>query len=175
MAKKTSAPPTSELKITADYVFTAISAWLLPGAGHWLLGYRLRGTLLAASILGLFWVGQALAVPADGVWKPMAVTRKVSPVFFACQVGNGFSTLLADSLWGKPSKGNDLWPLDRSLPRHLNLGILFTSVSGLLNYLIILHILDPRSWAQAVLDRKASPPGGRAQPGAGQPREGATT
>src|SRR4030095_13223744 len=98
MAKKSVVEPTPpDFRVTGDYVFTAVSAWLLPGAGHWFLGYRVRASVLGASILGLFWVGEALAVPVreDGSsGSPMAVVRQVNPVFFACQIGNGFSTLI---------------------------------------------------------------------------------
>ncbi|MBI4601665.1 MAG: hypothetical protein HY721_06865 [Planctomycetes bacterium] len=146
--------PQARFRLSGEYFFTVLSSWLLPGAGHWLLGYRVRGALLAASLLGLFWVGEALAIPAaegGSRSKPIAVGRKVNPVFFACQVGNGFSTLLAEALWGKPGP-NVLDPIDRSLPRYLNLGILFTSVSGLINLLLVLHVMDPRTWVQAARD-----------------------
>ena len=144
-------------RLSTEYLFTVISSWLVPGAGHWVLGYRVRGVILGVSILGLFWMGEALALPPPDPLKPsqpLAVTRKVNPVFFACQVGNGFSALLANSLWGDKPRGKpgDLQELDRGLPPYLNLGILFTSISGLLNYLLVLHILDPRSWIQAALD-----------------------
>lgn len=155
-----SSPP--RFKLSADYFFTGVSAWLIPGAGHWLLGYRVRGAVLLVSILGLFWVGEALAVPAEGPWKPRAVSHKVSSIFFCCQVGNGFCTLVADSLWGMPDiQQAQLDKLDRTLPRYLNLGILFASVSGLLNFLLVIHILDPRTWVQAALDRA----GVKSQPG----------
>lgn len=169
MPPKNPDPSPPKFQITVDYLSTGVSAWLIPGAGHWLLGYRLRGALLGASILGLFWFGQAFACPAEGAENraPMAVSRKVSPVFFACQVGNGFSTLVSEYLWGKPRYKNDLAPLDRFLPRHLNLGILATSISGLLNMLVVLHILDPKTWAQAALDKvqRPSPPPDERSPG----------
>jgi len=151
-----------QFRLSADYLLTAVSAWLLPGAGHFLLGYRVRGLVLAGSILGLFWMGEALAVPErgahgeEGKAHPIAVSHRVNPVFFACQVGNGFSTLLADRLWGKPLYEDSTERIDGQLPRNLNLAILFTSVSGLLNYLLVLHILDPRTWAE----RRRALPGG---------------
>jgi len=142
--------------LSGEYLFTVVSAWLIPGVGHFLLGYRVRGLILGVSILGLFWVGQALAVPLqnpslqDQRRYPLAVSREVNPVFFACQVGNGLSTLLANHRWGRPLYPNQNRDnIDRELPRSLNLAILFTSVSGLLNYLLLLHILDPRTWTQA--------------------------
>ena len=52
-----------DFQLSMDYVFTAISSWLIPGSGHWLLGYRLRGAILGVGLLGLFWVGEtALAI-----------------------------------------------------------------------------------------------------------------
>src|ERR1035441_8363838 len=37
-----------------------IAGWLVPGAGHFLLGKWYRGALLAASILGMFAMGIAM-------------------------------------------------------------------------------------------------------------------
>lgn len=37
-----------------------IAGWLFPGAGHFLLGKWVRGTLLAVSILGMFVLGLAM-------------------------------------------------------------------------------------------------------------------
>ena len=130
-----------------DYAFAAVLSWLIPGAGHWVLGYRVRATVLGATILGLFWTGEF--VLADG----LAVTRRASPVFFVGQVPNGLSTLIANKVWGEPRPDGDI---DRDLPPHLNLGILCTLLSGLLNVLLILHVLDPESWREA---RRTGPPG----------------
>ncbi|HZN59475.1 MAG TPA: DUF6677 family protein [Planctomycetota bacterium] len=152
MPPKTTAPPA--FRITPDLVLTVAAAWLIPGAGHWLLGYRIRGTILGACLLGLFWVGQALACPAIPGGRPIAVSRQASPIFFPCQLGNGFSTLISQKLWGPPRTPNETkYPIDANLPRYYNLGILFTSVSGLLNYLLLLHMFDPRTWRQAAQDR----------------------
>jgi len=37
-----------------------IAGWLLPGAGHFLLGKWVRGLLLFVSIVTMFWLGLAL-------------------------------------------------------------------------------------------------------------------
>jgi TM2 domain-containing membrane protein YozV len=37
-----------------------IAGWLVPGAGHFLLGKWVRGSLLAASVLGMFVTGLAM-------------------------------------------------------------------------------------------------------------------
>jgi hypothetical protein len=126
--------------------------------------------VLGGSILGLFWAGELLALsPPDAEYPrhPLAVTREVHPIFFACQVGNGFSTLVANSLWGKPRYRDEIRAfLDRDLPLYLNLGILLTSISGLLNYLLILHVLDPRTWAQQGLTVPGARPEGAVRKGA---------
>lgn len=160
MAKKHPTPTAEPVfQMSAEYFFSIIAAWLVPGAGHWLLGYRVRALVMGAAILALFWVGQVLAVTDEAPRlpsKPIAVSRKINPVFFGCQVGNGLSTLVSDVLWGKERYSSaDQSRIDVTLPPNLNLAILFTSVSGLLNYLLILHVMDPRSWKQAVRDARA--------------------
>jgi len=40
--------------------FPLIAGWLVPGAGHFLLGKWIRGTLLAVSIIAMFAVGLAM-------------------------------------------------------------------------------------------------------------------
>jgi hypothetical protein len=158
--------PEPRFALDLEYLLAVASAWLLPGAGHWVLGHRVRAVVLGGSILGLFWAGELLALsPADAPAPiprhPLAVTRQVHPIFFACQVGNGFSTLLANSLWGHPRYDDRLSnPLDAHLPLYLNLGILLTSVSGLLNYLLVLHVLDPRSWVHRKAGARRASPGG---------------
>jgi len=156
------APAPPPFRPSAEYLFTAVCAWLLPGSGHWFLGHRLRGAVLGGAILGIFWLGEAMAIPppeSKNPRKPIAVTREVHPIFFACQVGNGFSTLMANTLWGAPlypDRGAQSKP-DHHLPTYLNLAILLTSVSGLLNFLLVLHVLDPRTWSER---RASSPPRG---------------
>ena len=56
-AAKSSAQPESQ----QGFVYLPlIAGWLVPGAGHFLLGKWYRGALLAASILGMFAMGLAM-------------------------------------------------------------------------------------------------------------------
>ncbi len=130
-------------KLSAEYFRNGVLSWLLPGAGHWLLGYRLRGAILAVGIIGLFWFGES------ALGGNMAVSRRVSPIFFTCQMGNGLSTLAAQYWWGEPRYENDRGPPDRGMSRYYHFGVLFTTVSGLLNMLAVLHVMDPDTWRQA--------------------------
>ena len=139
-----------EFRLTLDYLLTAASSWLIPGSGHWLLGYRLRGVILGCGILGLFWFGESALA------NNMAVSRETSPIFYGCQMGNGLSTMVSQKLWGAPnsSKVADSYrPPDAEIPRYYHFGVLFTTVSGLLNMLAILHILDPETWKRARSER----------------------
>jgi hypothetical protein len=142
------------------YLAAAVLGWLVPGAGFWLLGYRVRALLLGVTILGLFWAGEIAFAgnkDVDGKWYGMAVSRKVSPIFFILQAGNGLSAFYADHRWGEPRRPvNELSSIDPLLSPHHNLGVLCTVLSGLLNLLVVLHVLDPRTWAAAEEDRRTA-------------------
>ncbi len=151
MVRKSQTPPRPSFTVTPKYIVTAALSWLVPGAGHWLLGYRIRALILAVTLLGTFWLGET--VLADN-W---AVTREVHPIFFGLQVGNGFSAIVADIVWGVPRHVDALGEIKDDLPRYLSLGILLSSISGLLNLLVVLHILDPRTWHEAARKERGEP------------------
>ncbi len=135
-----------------DYILAVGLSWLVPGSGHWIMGRPVRGLILGAVLLGSFWWGEWIS-------KGYAVTRTEHPIFFYGQIGNGLSAMLANG-W----ESGDLRPrvpphqrraIDREIPPQLTTGILLTCVSGLLNMLLVLHIMDPRSW-EAARARKAA-------------------
>ncbi len=132
-----------EISPSMNYVIAVFMSWLIPGMGHWIMGYRLRACILGALLLGSFWWGE---VTAGGY----AVTRAEHNIFFIGQIGNGLSALVANRLqWADvmPSMSTrDMNTIDTTIPPRLTIGILLTSVSGLLNMLLILYVMDPRSW-----------------------------
>ena len=128
-----------------DRLLAALLSWLVPGAGYWLLGYKFRAVLLGVLLRGLFWTGECL------VGGFMAVTYEVHPVFFCLQAGNGLSKFIANGLWGTPAFSDILGPINKELPPYLNLGLLFCVVSGMLNILLVLHVLDVRTWTRTEL------------------------
>ena len=148
MKRQHESQSSEDFKLPPNYFFAIILSWFLPGAGHVLLGYRVRGFLIGGALLGTFWLGESVLA------HNMAVSRQVHPIFFCLQMGNGGSALVANKLWGEP-KGEEANTsfIDRDLPPRLNLGILFCTVSGLLNVLVVLHILDPRTWKEAEDER----------------------
>jgi hypothetical protein len=77
---------------------TLLAGWLVPGAGHLLLGKWIRGLLLMLSIVGMFAVGIALQgkvyIPNTG--EPLEMLG------FAGDVGSGLLYFLARILgWGQ--------------------------------------------------------------------------
>ena len=72
--------------------------------------------------------------------------------------------------------GERVGEISHDLPAHLNLGILLTSVSGLLNALVVLHVFDPRTWKEAMADASAGDGGaGETGPPAGDTTAGGTS
>ncbi len=145
---KKPAAPAETFHLTPNYLFTVVMSWLVPGAGHWLLGYRVRATVIGVTLIGTFWCGESVLA------ENMAVTRRVHWVFFSLQAGNGASAFVANHFWGEPVVSDDTRSIQTDLPRHINLGILFCTISGLLNALVVLHILDPRTWKEAEADAR---------------------
>jgi hypothetical protein len=135
--------PRAEAGEPGPYLLALVLAWAVPGLGHWILGYRARAVVLGALLLVMFWWGEAAA-------GGYAVIRAEHPYFFYAQIGMGASALIADRVEWAPDVQRAPPPgaqgrLDRTIPPLLTTGILLTSVSGLLNMLLVLHILDPRT------------------------------
>ena len=134
---------------TPEYLTAVLLGWLIPGAGHWLLGQRTKAVVLASVLLGLFWWGECLA-------GGYAVIRKEHEWFFLGQIGSGLSTLIANKYeWAdvKPAENTpvamDSKPIDRKIPGGQaghSMGILLTTITGILNAVLVLQIMDPRSW-----------------------------
>jgi uncharacterized protein DUF6677 len=154
-----SRPPEKPKPFSPDfnYLLAVAFAWLVPGSGHWIIGRPVRGLAMFFILAGSFWWGEWIS-------SGYAVTRVEHPIFFYAQVGNGLSALLADKI-----QFGDLPPrvppqhrteIDHQIPPQLTMGILITSVSGLLNILLVLSIMDPRSWEAARATLTAGAPVG---------------
>ena len=111
--------------------------WLIPGAGHLLLGKWIRGLLLFGSIFGMYLIGLGLA---GKVYTPN--TGEILDILnFAGQLGMGLLYVLARVFgWGATSVVNTL----------ADYGTKFLVVAGLLN---IVAAIDAHSLANG---RKAS-------------------
>jgi hypothetical protein len=131
------APPLSQENATMFPAVVLAVGWLLPGAGHFLIGKWVRALLLFAAILTMYTVGLMLSgkvyLPNTGDLMDM--------LGFAGQLGIGLPYLLARIFdWGAASVVNTL----------ADYGTKFLVVGGLLN---IISAIDAYSLANG---RKAS-------------------
>ncbi len=102
----------------------AILAWVLPGLGHYYLGYRPKALILLCSILAAFIIGIVLA-------DFEAISIAEHKYAFFAQMGTGGPTLLTLALTGgEVSEGGRV--ID---PLH-SIGLLYTMVAGLLNFIV---------------------------------------
>lgn len=123
----------------------AIAAWLIPGAGHLMLGQKGRAAILLASI-GLLWLGGFFI---GGV---TVFDRKSHPVWFMGQMLVAPSVLVEgyhrslQTPTGLPPRPDDpTGPYQPSFGHIHEQGVLYTSLAGMLNLLAIMDVLyrDP--------------------------------
>lgn len=118
-------------------ILVLLAGWLIPGAGHLMLGKWVRALLLFVSILGMYLVGLGLV---GKIYTPN--TGDVLDMLgFAGQIGTGLLYVLARIFgWGATSVVNTL----------ADYGTKFLVVAGLLN---VVAAIDAHSLANG---RKAS-------------------
>jgi hypothetical protein len=118
-------------------VLVLLAGWLVPGAGHLMLGKWVRALLIFVSILGMFLIGLGLA---GKVYSPNTGDM-LDMLGFVGQLGMGLLYLLARIFgWGATSVVNTL----------ADYGTKFLVVGGLLN---VIAAIDAHSLANG---RKAS-------------------
>ena len=130
--------PTHEWNITA-----AIAAWVLPGLGHWWLGEKQRGSILAASI-GVRWLaGFILGGISVFDHKEHPGWFWLAQVHLAPAIGADFA-LQELKTHGTPLPNNHP-AYEPGFGRVSEQGILYTALAGLLNLLAIMDVIyrDP--------------------------------
>jgi hypothetical protein len=139
---------------TAKVVQAGLLSWILPGAGHWLLGHRGLAAVLFAAISVPFWTGLAIGGLKTSV-NPWS-----NPWLFLAEMGTGGYTsvsLLANGAVG------DLKPQALADPKYLNtvpaeqrhkylsymsfypesdVAQIYLATAGLLNILVILDAIS---------------------------------
>lgn len=112
----------------------AIAGWLIPGAGYWLLGQRIRCLIVLAAVVALF----AMGLLIGGIRVVDAPTELT------------FSSLVQDKPWfipqvlcgplaiGTAIGADNVDPLRISHSRNWEIGTLYTAVAGMLNLLALI-------------------------------------
>lgn len=122
------------------HLLAPILGWLVPGLGHWSLGYRRRGRLIALGVLSLYILG--LLIGSVGV-----INRQTGFWWYCGQVFAGPATPILD-FWGARHPEPDD-PLVN--PGHVyatpsfakvnEVGTLYTTLAGLMNLIAILDVI----------------------------------
>lgn len=110
--------------------FIGLLAWLIPGAGHWLLGEKSRATIIFVAICSTFLFGIMLGT-ID------VIDPQNAKAWFCAQVLCGFPTILTSILAQKLTQITILGIFGRSR----DIGQVYIGVAGLLNLLCILDAL----------------------------------
>lgn len=134
-------------------IVTLAFAWAIPGSGHFILGQRWRGVAYFVAIAHAFVIGLALT---DG----LCVSRQEHPIAFIAQAPAGAPLLAAawfDARRDKADSGTyALLPRPTGdaardeanrahkdeLVARLDLGLLYTMVAGLLNFLLAIDAFE---------------------------------
>ncbi|MFM1872233.1 MAG: hypothetical protein RL398_1655 [Planctomycetota bacterium] len=125
------APP----KPIADPALCAALSWLVPGLGHAKAGQKDKGVLLGIAVLAVFVIGM---VASSG----HGIDRADAPVWWMAQNLFGGGSLVAALVTG---------PMQRlSEPLDLQMGIVLTTVAGLMNLVVMVD-------AFTVAERSAFP------------------
>jgi len=119
----------AEKKRQADDIFyPTLLAWLVPGAGHWVLGMRRKAVIYFVVVLSLFLVGASLG-------KFTIVSFRHHHYSFLLHLCTGAAslvlTLITNAMQDVPNP-----------TRWGDIGLTMTWVAGALNVLLIADVLD---------------------------------
>jgi hypothetical protein len=118
-----------------------LAAWLVPGAGHLVLGRRARGLLFFVTIVGAFVLG--LSLHGHLYWPTVAEPPSlfhfdlITVLWFFAEIGSGLSYVVSYVL----GLGTTPIPQAAASPT-FEYGNTFMFLAGLLNYLVILDAFD---------------------------------
>lgn len=114
-----------------------VLAWLVPGAGHLLIGERTRGMVFLVVITLTFWTGVVVG-SIQGTVAPHS--RKL---WFMAQIGTGGNALAAYGLHKivAPESAVSSTPIAIGNWLSAEVGVHYTGVAGLLNLLVIMDAI----------------------------------
>ena len=120
---KTQVQPKSSVKFLAVPLI-GIVAWLIPGAGHWMLGKKNRAIAIFCGVMFLFIIG----IIAGG-------TALINPghakLWYLAQIFNGLPCLIMTT------------KAEMGYGRGIDIGQLYTACAGLLNLMCVIDAMIP--------------------------------
>ncbi len=122
-----------------DPLIALVLGWVVPGAGHIVIGQVRKGIFFFAILLVTFVAGLLLA-------DFRTVRASDNPFYFVGQVGSGLNLLLT-------SLCTNLHPRGWLSQVYFEPGLLYMSVSGLLNILVVMSVLPQPAALAAPVDK----------------------
>jgi hypothetical protein len=119
----------------ASAAAVAITGWLIPGGGFWLLGQRARAVTIGTTIIVMFMFGILIA-GVRVVEAPPGVWQILQKPWFIGQFFTGPLALIA--AWTSRELALSRWADVISHARVAEIGTLYTAVAGMLNLLAII-------------------------------------
>ncbi|MFA5863601.1 MAG: DUF6677 family protein [Phycisphaerae bacterium] len=110
-----------------DVAWAMLLNWLIPGAGHWYMGDRIRGVIYFIAITMTFWIGILIGGALS------TVNIKTNTYWFFAQGFAGGYTILSMLIGTLPGAM-------RSYSKTLDLSTIYTGMAGLLNIFVILDV-----------------------------------
>lgn len=112
----------------------ALAAWLIPGAGYWLLGQRSRGLTVGITILVLFFLG--ILIGGVRVVEAPPSGQLLQRPWFIGQALTGPVALIA--AWASSTLSTGRLAQVVSHARIAEIGTLYTAIAGMLNLMTII-------------------------------------
>jgi hypothetical protein len=116
--------------MATDLLLAFVLGWLVPGAGHWCLGKRGKAVMIFVLITALFAGGLVLAGFRN-------VRMSDNPLYVVGQAGCGLVFFVC-SFW------TSYVPRFNVPAVRFEIGLLYICVAGLLNFVVMLNLLDVR-------------------------------
>ena len=110
--------------------FIGVLAWLIPGAGHWLLGMRQRAVVIFVAICSTFLIGLILG-------SIELIDPQNAKAWFCAQILCGLPAIISTLLQDSATSITDI----SSFGRGVDIGQVYAGVAGLLNLICILDAL----------------------------------
>lgn len=112
--------------------FAYFAGWLVPGAGHFVLGKKIKAVLLFSIVLVVFLVGFTLTGLKPIAWED-------NPFYYLGRFGSGIFYLIAEVVASGKAD-----PVDGMHMSIFEAGLLYCCVAGILNLVICINIFTAR-------------------------------
>jgi TM2 domain-containing membrane protein YozV len=147
----------------------AVLAWMIPGAGHFYIGYNGKALMFLAVIASLMLLGSAMgdwqivcfpdSLPGLAGARRLGAAQPGDSIWFFIEAGAGLITMMLGSL---NKSGESI----AGTTQMIEVGHLYVRVGGMLNLLLI---ADAYTRAQAMWDPPAQPAASAETPASAKP------